>query len=128
MPFAIMQAALNIYKRKEQNTMAKMYTLDEKMLIGTPEIRIGDKIYPVDNRVKTVKKVIKLYENGEENVDTADKILEYAFSPKDCKEIMEMNMPWNAYQQLITLVVSAMTGEDIDEKVTKKDDRFQPGK
>lgn len=105
--------------------MAKMYTLDEKMLIGTPEIRIGDKIYPVDNRVKTVKKVIKLYENDEENVDvdTADKILEYAFSSKDCKDIMDMNMPWEAYQQLITLVVSAMTGEDIEEEV--KDNRFQ---
>ena len=99
--------------------MAKMYTLDGKLLIGTPEVRIGDKIYPVDDRVKTVKKVIKLYENGEENVDTADKILEYAFSAKDYKEISEMNLSWSAYQRLVELAVAAMTGEEVE------DSRFQ---
>lgn len=100
--------------------MSKMYTLDEKLLIGTPEVRIGDKIYPVDDRVKTVKKVIKLYENNEQNVDTADKILEYAFSEKDYKEITAMNLSWNAYQKLVELVVSAMTGEDIEEERFQK--------
>jgi hypothetical protein len=35
--------------------MAKMYTLDKKLLVGTPEIRIGDKCFPVDDREKTVK-------------------------------------------------------------------------
>ena len=44
--------------------MAKMYTLDDKLLASSPEIRIGDKVYPVDNRVKTVKKVMKMYEKG----------------------------------------------------------------
>lgn len=100
--------------------MAKMYTLDEKLLIGTPEVRIGDKIYPVDDRVKTVKRVIKLYESGEENVDTADKILEYAFSEKDYKEISEMNLSWSAYQKLVELVIAAMTGEN-----PKEEERFQ---
>ena len=41
--------------------MAKMYTLDDKLLASSPEIRIGDKVYPVDNRVKNSKK-------GHENV------------------------------------------------------------
>lgn len=27
--------------------MAKMYTLDEKLLVGVPEIRIGEKVYKV---------------------------------------------------------------------------------
>ena len=30
--------------------MAKMYTLDEKLLAGVPEIRIGEKVYKVDDR------------------------------------------------------------------------------
>ena len=40
--------------------MAKMYTLDEKLLVGVPEIRIGEKVYKVDDREKTVKKVMAL--------------------------------------------------------------------
>ena len=48
--------------------MAKMYTLDEKLLVGVPEIRIGEKVYKVDDREKTVKKVMALYNNGEKKV------------------------------------------------------------
>lgn len=30
--------------------MGKLYTLDGKLLTETPEIRIGEKVYPVDSR------------------------------------------------------------------------------
>jgi len=36
--------------------MGKLYTLDDKLLIGSPEIRIGDKVYPVDDRIKNRQK------------------------------------------------------------------------
>ena len=40
--------------------MAKMYTLDEKLLVGVPEIRIGEKIYKVDDREKTaIRRTLK---------------------------------------------------------------------
>ena len=29
--------------------MGKLYTLDGKLLTETPEIRIGEKVYPVDS-------------------------------------------------------------------------------
>lgn len=102
--------------------MPKMYTLEDKWVLGTRGVGSGGKIYPVDDRVKTEKKVIKLYEDDNQNVDTADKILEYALSEKDYKEISEMNLSWKAYQKLVELVVSAMTGEEIDES------RFQEAK
>lgn len=38
--------------------MGKLYTLDGKLLTETPEIRVGEKIYPVDNRKKTVTKIL----------------------------------------------------------------------
>ena len=40
--------------------MGKLYTLDGKLLTETPEIRIGEKVYPVDSRQKTVKKILAL--------------------------------------------------------------------
>ena len=69
--------------------MSKLYTLDGKLLTETPEIRIGEKIYPVDNRQKTVAKLQST--------------------------IGSQNMPYPAYQQLFELVVAAMTGEDPEE-------------
>ena len=37
-----------------------MYTVDNKLLTECPEIRIGDKVYPIDDRQKTVEKVQKI--------------------------------------------------------------------
>jgi hypothetical protein len=93
--------------------MAKMYTLDEKLLVGVPEIRIGEKVYKVDDREKTVKKVMALYNNGEKkDIEKIDEM----FKPAAAKEISEMNMPWAAYQKLSEIVISAMTGQEDTEQ------------
>ena len=102
--------------------MAKMYTLDEKLLIGTPEIRIKDKVYPVDDREKTVKKIIALTEKADtEDIKIMDEVLKLAFSPKDFKEIDNMNLPWEAYSGLLQLVITAVTGREPE----KDGERFQ---
>lgn len=93
--------------------MARMYTLDKKLLTGVPEIRIGDDIITVDDREKTVKKALKLMnDDNVDDVEKFDKILKLTLSPKDYKKIDEMNMPWAAYQELVMIVISALTGED----------------
>lgn len=92
---------------KGSNVMGKLYTLDDKLLIGSPEIRIGDKVYPVDDRIKTVKKMEGLKDDTE--------ILKLAFGVKAAKEIDDMNLPYSAYAQLVRLVASAMTGEEVAE-------------
>ncbi len=88
--------------------MAKMYTLDDKLLIGSPEVRIGDKVYPVDDRMSTVKKLDKI------NTEDSDAIIKLAFGDK-AKEIIGMDLPFAAYIQLVKIVVAAMTGEDAEE-------------
>lgn len=96
--------------------MSKMYTLDNKLLVGTPEIRIGEKIYPVDDRVKTVKKIMEISKDrkdrDEMGVEDVDKIFDLAFGTKNAKEINAMDLSFAAYQELATLVMSAMTGEE----------------
>lgn len=106
--------------------MGKLYTLDKKLLVGTPEIRIGEKVYPVDDRQKTVKKVMKMQTQGEENKDVdklMDETLKLAFG-ESFKEIDNMNLPFAAQQQLFELVVAAMTGEEPEEVSA----RFQEAK
>lgn len=94
--------------------MGRMYTLDKKLLCGSPEIRIGEKVYPVDDRTKTVKKILKLFsdKNSEaDDTENTDEALRLAFGDK-YKEIEAMNMPFAAYQELVELVIAAMTGEE----------------
>lgn len=95
--------------------MGKLYTLDEKLLVGTPEIRVGDKVYPVDDRQKTVKKLMKLTEGEKSTAESMDQVLKLAFGEKAAREIDERNLPFPAYQKLFELVIAAMTGEEPEE-------------
>lgn len=100
--------------------MAKMYTLDSKLLTGTPEIRVGDKIYPVDDRQKTVRKILDICEKNAKNddnkdLDMLDEVFKLAFAPKDYNEIEAMNISWAAWQELFTIVISAVTGQEQEE-------------
>lgn len=106
--------------------MAKMYTLDKKLLIGSPEIQIGDKVYPIDDRNKTVRKVMKLSEqlkSKKEDSDTEefeiiDQIFELAFGTK-YKEIEKLDLSFRAYIDLVDIVIDAMTQGD-PEKYEKE--------
>lgn len=95
--------------------MGKLYTLDEKLLVGTPEIRVGDKVYPVDDRQKTVKKLMKLTEEEKSIAESMDQVLKLAFGEKAAREIDERNLPFPAYEKLFELVMAAMTGEEPEE-------------
>ena len=102
--------------------MGKMYTLDNKLLTETPEIRIGDKVYSVDDRVNTVKKILEISKNVSDDLyGGISKVLDLALGKKAAKEVEDMNMPFAAYQKMFELVMAAITGEDVDVIA----DRFQ---
>lgn len=105
--------------------MAKMYTLDQKLLTEVPEIRIGDQCYPVDNRASTVKKLMKelngLDKDNDGIVDTDEMIIRAAFN-KNADKILKKNLPYLAQQTLSQMALAAMTGEEYE---ADKDDRFQ---
>ena len=68
--------------------MGKLYTLDGKLLTETPEIRIGEKVYPVDSRQKTVKKILALADD--ESVPMGERIdeaLKLALGDENAVEI-----------------------------------------
>lgn len=101
--------------------MAKMYTLDKKLLIGSPEIRIGDEVFPIDDREKNVKKIMRLFnEAGKDDMDKADEAFKLAFG-ENYKKIEDMNMPFTAYLKLQELVIAALTGEEPDKVKEEKE-------
>lgn len=94
--------------------MAKMYTLDHKLLTEAPEIRIGEKIYAVDNRQKTVKKILAATkEVHQDNPYTGiDLVMELALGEKAAAEIDEMDLPYPGYLDLFEMLMAAVTGEE----------------
>ena len=105
--------------------MAKLYTLDGKLLTETPEVRIGDKLYPVDDRTKTVKQILRAVsesragaQGGESDPEAAmqgmHQALALAYGPKALEEIKPDELPFAAYQRLIEVRVAAVTGEEPD--------------
>lgn len=92
----------------------KLYTLDNKLLTERPEIRIGDKVLPVDDREKTMRKILALQKEdaAAENFDWTDRALELALGKKGFAEIQKMDLPFPAYRQLLELVMDAITGQE----------------
>ena len=104
--------------------MGRLYTIDHKLLTETPEIRIGDKIYPVDDRQKTVEKVIKLTkQETDDELGLIRQVLELALGKKAAEEIDNANYPFAAQQEIMETVISAMTGEapaKVEERFRKR--------
>ena len=92
----------------------KLYTIDDKLLTERPEIRIGEKVYPIDDRQKTVEKIMQQIPKSEDDRDvskTIKEVFKLAFGPTAAKEIDERNLPFAAQQQVFEIVMSAITGE-----------------
>ena len=105
----VYSGVLFLYLKSERIiTMAKMYTLDSKLLTGTPEIRVGDKVYPVDDRQKTVKKILDICDKNAEkkDLDMIDEVFKLAFAPKDYKEIEALNMRLGRHISSFSLLLS----------------------
>lgn len=104
----------------------KMYTVDNKLLTECPEIRIGDKVYPIDDRQKTVEKVQKIAASAKQEnmMKMIREVLSLALGEAAAKEVDEANYPFAASMRIFETVIAAMTGET-PEQVSA---RFQNAK
>lgn len=95
----------------------KMYTVDNKLLTECPEIRIGDKVYPIDDRQKTVEKMNKIASSAqrENMMEMIREVLKLALGKDAAKEIDDANYPFAASLRIFETVAAAMTGETPDQ-------------
>lgn len=109
--------------------MAKLYTLDNKLLTGAPEVRIKDKVYPVDDRKRTVSKILAVSQEKDKSEDEMiNEVFELAFGKK-AKEVIKFaeDMPWAAYQELFSLVLAAVTGQEPKSEEDNTEDNVSSG-
>ena len=96
--------------------MGKLYTIDHKLLTETPEVRIGDKVYAVDDRQKTVEKVNRLVKNEElDEFQVIREVLEVTLGKKAAEEIDKANYRFEGQKALMETVIAAIMGEDPKE-------------
>lgn len=98
----------------------KIYDLEvtEKMLTGDnfPQIQILDKLYVVDNRHKTFKKIQEIQADEKiKDMEKEEKIFTLALGEKAYKEIEELDLSQEKYTYLTFCVMAAITGEDPKE-------------
>ena len=94
----------------------KIISSDGKIITGDnfPSIQIGDKLYPVDNRRSTYKKIQKI-DPASEKLDPDEELLKLALGEENAKELIEKDMDVESFSNLTFLVMSAITGDDYDE-------------
>lgn len=104
--------------------MGKMYTIDGKLLTERPELRIGEKIYAIDDRKKTMDKIISLSKDkkSDESIDVMGDTIKIALGDAALKEIDKLELSFIAYKSVYENILSAITGEDV---TSISEDRFQ---
>ncbi len=89
---------------------------ENKILTGDnhPQLKIGDKLYTVDDRKSTWDKIQALQDDDSvQDKDTA--VLNLALGKKATKEILGLDLSLEGYTNLTFFVMSAITGEDFEE-------------
>lgn len=78
-----------------------------------PQLKIGDKLYTVDDRQSTFDKIqdVQADESMSQKEKTS-KIYELALGKKEAKEIEDLDLPVNSAIYLSFCVMGAITGED----------------
>ena len=81
-----------------------------------PQLKIGDKLYTVDNRQSTWDKIQKVQRDESlNNEDKTNKIYELALGVEASKEIKDLDLPVENNTYLSYCVMGAITGEDPKE-------------
>lgn len=91
-----------------------------------PQLKIGDKLYTVDNRQKTFEKIQKVQSNAElSEEEKTNQIYELALGKENALEIIDLDLPVDSAIYLSFCIMGAITGGDPKElqKVAKEQAR-----
>ena len=80
-----------------------------------PQLKIGDKLYTVDNRKSTFDKIQKIQSEALEENEKTSKIYELTLGKEACDEIIKMDLPVENSIYLSFCIMGAITGEEPDK-------------
>ena len=90
-----------------------MYIINNDKLTKQPEVRLGDKVYAVNNRLSTFQRMsARLKEGGEPEYAI---VLSEALGQAAFEELIKADLPLNIISELVTMTLAAMQGISTEE-------------
>jgi len=93
-----------------------MYAIDGDKLTARPEVRLGDKIYQIDNRLSTFERINRRLkeQDGKSESDFAIILCE-ALGEAAFTAICEMDLSYAVMQELVMIVLAAIQDLTVEE-------------
>lgn len=89
-----------------------------KILTGDnhPQLKIGNKLYTVDDRKSTFDKIQAIQSDVDKTDAEKERALfELSLGKKEAKEILDMDLSVEGYQNLVFYIMSSIVGKDFEE-------------
>ena len=92
-----------------------LYEVDKVLLNTKPEVRIGDKVFVVDDRMSTFTKMNRALATAETELSEFDIVIAHGLSEGALAEIKQMDLSFAATHRVAMLVMAAMQGVSEEE-------------
>jgi len=90
-----------------------MYVVDSEKLAKRPEVRIGDRVYEIDNRLSAYERInerVKAGDGGEFEI-----IIGEALGGESYEEIVQMDLPYGVMSELVVIILAAIQDLTVEE-------------
>ncbi|MCL2855986.1 MAG: hypothetical protein FWE21_10305 [Defluviitaleaceae bacterium] len=94
-----------------------MYAIDNEKLTKRPEIRIGDRVFTIDNRLSTFE-VMRRELNKAETAEMAV-VIAHGLGHDAYLDIVEMDLPYGVMEEIVMLILAGIQGLEVDEAKTR---------
>ena len=93
-----------------------MYLIEEARLNGRPELRIGDRIFTVNNRLSVFRKINNLLKSDTDTgLSELEIVIGCALGQDACDEIFEMDLPYAVMEEIVITILAAMQDLTVEE-------------
>ena len=99
-----------------------MYVVDSEKLVKRPEVRIGDRVYEIDNRLSAYERINERVKAGDGS--EFEIIIGEALGSENYAEIVRMDLPYGVMQDVVIIILAAIQDLTVEEARS----RFRAGK
>jgi len=92
-----------------------LYEVDKVLLDVKPEVRVGDKVFLVDDRMSTFAKMNRALAEATTELSEFDIVIAHGITDEGLAEIKQMDLSFAVMNRVALLVMAAMQGVSEEE-------------
>ena len=90
-----------------------MYVVDGEKLAKRPEVRIGDRVFEIDNRLSAYMRINERVKEGE--CGEFEIIIGEALGMENYAEIVAMDLPYGVMSDIVVIILAAIQDLTVEE-------------